>query len=299
MKEIHELKVSSPDGIAATGSAMEKAGNCGVTPTRKTARFDGHDLAYYDLGSGSEALVFIHGWTCSSTLWGHEDRLFRRHYRLLLVDLPGHGGSYADTLESSEKVEYSQELFARSVKAVLDDASVTAAILVGHSMGGPVSTMVLRLFPHVVRGIIYVDSFFHSPETYMSGVERRELAKKLQSDNDFGAMINNSYWTERTTPETRTKIKETMMATNPYVRINAVTTDSLPHAFRFEEVYHVPALLIATPERASIDPHWLHHIPELKISVWEDHGHFLFMEDRERFATEVEEFLTKHNFCGL
>jgi hypothetical protein len=135
----------------------------------------------------------------------------------------------------------------------------------------------------------------------MSGIERRELAKKLQKDSDFRTMINNSYWTERTTPESRTKITETMMATRPYVRINAGTTDSLPHAFRFEEIYHVPALLIATPERARIDLHWLYHMPELKISVWEDHGHFLFMEDQERFAAEVasgEDCLTNWGSCN-
>ncbi|KIX96435.1 uncharacterized protein Z520_07701 [Fonsecaea multimorphosa CBS 102226] len=279
---------------------MDRASNSNVGPTRRTTCFNGHDVAYYSFGVGPEALVFIHGWTCSSILWRQAgDSLLRRHHRSLLIDLPGHGESYADKPDHLEKTEYGQEVFARSVKAVLDNAGVTRAVLVGHSMGGPVSTMVLRLFTPVVQGIIYVDSFFHSPETYMSGTERRELAKKLQRDSDFEAMINNRFWTERTNQESRTKITETMMATRLYVRVNAVTTDSLPHAFRFDEIYRVPALLIATPERANIDPHWLHHMPELKISVWEDHGHFLFMEDPERFAAEVEGFLVEHNFCCL
>ncbi|KIX04852.1 uncharacterized protein Z518_05723 [Rhinocladiella mackenziei CBS 650.93] len=253
----------------------------------KITVFQGIKVAYDSFGVGSEALVFIHGWTCSSSLWYQQEKLLLHQHRSLLIDLPGHGRSDAP------EQEYSQEFFARSVKAVLDDTAITKAVLIGHSMGGPVSTMVLRLFPPLIAGIVYVDSFFHSPESYLSGIERRQLGEKLQHDENFAALIN-CFWTARTTPDARTKVLRTMMGTARHVRVNAVTSDSLPHAYRWDEVFEIPALMIATPARARIDLHWLLHVPKLKITTWADHGHFLFMEDPERFNTEIEEFLTVH-----
>ena len=256
----------------------------------QTAVFEGIKVAYQSFGSGPEALVFVHGWTCDSSLWYKQQPLFHRH-RSLLIDLPGHGSSDAP------EVRYSKELFARSVHAVLQVAGVTKAVLVAHSMGGPVSTMLLRLFPQLVAGIIYVDSFFHSPETYMSQLERRELAERLQENAKFEALIN-SFFTEKPPPDLRAKVLQTMLGTDKRVRINAVTTDSLPHSFGRQEVFDIPALLIAGPEKAKIDPHWLHHVPRMKISIWEGHGHFMFMEDPKRFNDEVEEFLSEHRLLG-
>lgn len=253
----------------------------------KTTLFQGINVTYYNYSAGPKALVFIHGWTCSSLLWSSQEELLLHRYRSLLIDLPGHGKS------DTPKIEYSQEQFARAVKAVLHNAGVGKAVLVGHSMGGPVSTMFLRLFPDLVSGIVYVDSFFHSPENYLSGVERRELAEKLRCDGHFESLIS-SFWTARSTPQIKAAVLQAMMSTERHVRVKAVTTDSLPHAFKGDEVFEIPALLIATPQRAQVDFLFLHHIPKLKTVTWEGNGHFLFMEEPERFCDAVDNFVVEH-----
>jgi len=208
-----------------------------------------------------------------------------------LIDLPGHGKSDAP------HIDYSLEFFARSVEAVLGRECVTRAVLIGHSMGGPVSSMVLRLFPERVSAIIYVDSFFHLPENYMSGAERRKLAERLDDDEKFGAVVD-SFWTPQTTPDTRNRVKKTMTGTAKHVRANATTTNSVPHALRWNEVFQIPALLLVTPRFAEIDQHWLRHVPQLKVHVWGENGHFLFMEDPARFNKEVNQFLAEHNLMS-
>jgi pimeloyl-ACP methyl ester carboxylesterase len=52
---------------------------------------------------------------------------------VLPVDLPGHG------LSDKPEIRYTLALFARAVTAVLDDAGVQKAAVVGHSMGGMVA----------------------------------------------------------------------------------------------------------------------------------------------------------------
>ncbi|MCJ1303850.1 hypothetical protein MMC08_006661 [Hypocenomyce scalaris] len=251
-----------------------------------STHFDGIKIVYRSYGSGDKALVFIHGWSCSSSLWHLQAPLLQK-YRSLLIDLPGHGESEAP------HIEYSQELFARAVEAILGQEGVTRAVMVAHSMGGPVSTMLLRLFPDRVSAIIYVDSFLHIPENYLTGAQRGELALRHQDDEKFEAMLD-LFWTTQTTSATRSLVTKTMMATARHVRVNAVTTNALPHAIRWDEVFQIPALLLATPTLADIDLHWLRHVPQLKVQVWGENGHFLFMEDPVRFNEEVENFLAEH-----
>jgi alpha-beta hydrolase superfamily lysophospholipase len=105
---------------------------------QKSAVIDGIKVVYQSQGKGARALVFIHGWTCNSSLWHLQAPLFQ-NYRSLLIDLPGHGGSEAPHVENS------MELFARAIEAVLETEGMEKAVLLAHSMGGPVSTMASTL----------------------------------------------------------------------------------------------------------------------------------------------------------
>lgn len=262
-----------------------------MSSPEKSIDYEGIKVVYDSYGhGGNTALVFVHGWSCASVLWSPAQAPLFQNHRSIVIDLPGHGRSDAP------RIEYSLELFARAVQAVLQSENVTKAILIGHSMGGPVSTMVLRLFPDLVSGIIYVDSFFNLPENYLTQSQRKELAERHADDEKFRTLLQTIFKTKRTTQAVMDRVLETMMGTAKHVRTNATTTIAQPHTWKYDEVYQIPALLIVTPRHEDIDRHWLHHIPQLKISVWKDNGHFLFMEDPELFNSEVEKFLTEHDF---
>ena len=81
-------------------------------------------------------LVLVHGWgrSADSVWWsliGHTDRT------ALVVDLPGHGRSILEA-------PFTFDLAAEAVNAAIADAGLVCPILVGHSMGGPVSLAVIR-----------------------------------------------------------------------------------------------------------------------------------------------------------
>ena len=81
--------------------------------------------------------------------------------RMLFVDLPGHGKS------DHPAVDYTMDRFADAVEAVMRDAGVGKALLVGHSMGTPVARQFWRKFPGKTLGIAAVDgalkSYFKDP----------------------------------------------------------------------------------------------------------------------------------------
>jgi len=121
-------------------------------PKSNWADLDGSKLHYYDIGDKSKknAMVFIHGWTGNVELWNASYSAFPK-YRVIVVDLIGHGKS------DQPQTEYTMELFARGVDAVLKKAGVSKAILIGHSMGMPVARQFYRAHPERVLGIVNVD----------------------------------------------------------------------------------------------------------------------------------------------
>ncbi len=57
---------------------------------------DGVRISYTSEGHGEPAIVFIHGWTCDHTHWRFQVPEFRKSFRVIAIDLPGHGASGAD-----------------------------------------------------------------------------------------------------------------------------------------------------------------------------------------------------------
>jgi pimeloyl-ACP methyl ester carboxylesterase len=97
-------------------------------PQDRFAKLDTMRVHYQNYGEGKEAVVFIHGWSCNLNFWKTNIPAFVNQSRVIAIDLPGHGES------DKPQVTYSMDLFARAIDAVLQDAKVERATLVGHSM---------------------------------------------------------------------------------------------------------------------------------------------------------------------
>ena len=66
-------------------------------------------------------------------------------------------------MSDKPEVAYTMGYFAGAVDAVLIDAKVEKATLVGHSMGTPVAVQFLRMHPEKVPGLVIVDGFIREP----------------------------------------------------------------------------------------------------------------------------------------
>src|SRR5882762_2650442 len=115
------------------------------------AKLDGARIHYQSYGKGREALVLVHGWTCSIEYWRDLIPDLSKRSRVIAIDLPGHG------LSDKPQVAYTMDLFARAVDAVMRDAGVKRAVLVGHSMGTPVARQFYRKYPQETLAIVIVD----------------------------------------------------------------------------------------------------------------------------------------------
>src|ERR1700755_3508391 len=90
---------------------------------------DGAKVHYTDYGAGENALLFVHGWACDESFWAGQAPALAAEFHVITIDLPGHGQS------DKPQIAYTMDLYARAIDAVMQDAKVKGAVLVGHSNG--------------------------------------------------------------------------------------------------------------------------------------------------------------------
>lgn len=113
---------------------------------------DNTPISYEVSGSGEPTLVFVHGWSCDARYWRYQVDQFAKKYRVVVLDLAGHGHS------GMERATYSMRAFGEDVQAVVAAVTKGKVILIGHSMGGSVIAEAARLLPEQVIGLIGVDT---------------------------------------------------------------------------------------------------------------------------------------------
>ncbi len=94
-------------------------------------------------------LVLLHGWGLNSGVWSAVLPLLSRHFRVIQVDLPGHGANRGLLPDN-----YDLSSLAALVSEVLPDE----AILLGWSLGGLVAQQLALRYPNRVRALCLVAS---------------------------------------------------------------------------------------------------------------------------------------------
>ena len=131
---------------------------------------DGVEIAYDVRGKGEIALVFIHGWACDRSFWREQLDTFAGDYRVVSLDLAGHGESKAD------RTSWPLASLAGDVQAVVEKLDLKKVILVGHSLGGPVALEAARLMPDRVLAVIGADTLHDAEIQYTEQMVRKTLA---------------------------------------------------------------------------------------------------------------------------
>jgi pimeloyl-ACP methyl ester carboxylesterase len=120
----------------------------------RVLELEGPDLNVKEFGpSGDRAVVLLHGYSASVEWW---DRVAAAlpDQRVIAIDLVGHGGSEAPR----DGADYSMRGQSDAVRHALDALGVRHAVLVGHSMGGLVATVLAEEDPERVERVVVSDT---------------------------------------------------------------------------------------------------------------------------------------------
>ena len=112
---------------------------------------NGHEFWYVDSGDGP-AILFIHGLTGSHRNWAHLVGKLDPDHQVLAPDLFGHGAS------AKLMGDYSLGAHAATLRDLLDRLEIEQVTLVGHSFGGGIAMQFCYLFPERVERLVLVSS---------------------------------------------------------------------------------------------------------------------------------------------
>jgi pimeloyl-ACP methyl ester carboxylesterase len=257
-------------------------------PKDNWANYGDVKLHYYDVGNSKakNALVFVHCWTCNVEFWKESYGEFPQ-YRVIALDLPGHGKS------DKPRVDYSMEYFAKAIDAVLKKAGVQKAVLVGHSMGTPVVRRYYELYPEKTLGIVIVDGAL-IPFGQRDQVEKffAPLYKdyKPAAENMIDGMLQPAK------PEVRPFIKSNMLATPDYVGASAAKF-MLQDAYETHSKFNVPVLAVMAPSPYAppdLREQYQALAPKLEFHMLTGVSHFLMLEKPKEFNETVAAFIVKN-----
>ncbi|MHA6794416.1 alpha/beta fold hydrolase [Pseudonocardia bannensis] len=98
---------------------------------------------------GAPTLILLHGVALNAELnWSGVIPALRRHYRVLTLDLPGHGRGIAGS------APFRLEDCADDIAALATDLGVARLIPVGYSMGGLVAQLLWHRHPGLTAGLV-------------------------------------------------------------------------------------------------------------------------------------------------
>jgi pimeloyl-ACP methyl ester carboxylesterase len=272
-------------------------------PSNHFAKLDNSRIHYVNYGKGDEALVLIHGWSQNIDGWRDNAAEFASRYRVIAIDLPGHGKSDKPRFtndrvpkgQPSPPFVYSMDLFARAIEAVMRDAKVKRAVLVGHSMGTPVARQFYRKFPEKTLAIVIVDGSL------------RPFGNKALLDQMIVGFRGPNYRDAVT--QMMTAISGPNLSTEVKERINTSSNNTPQHVLlsAFEGVadqsiwgedkINVPVLAIMAKSAflpPNVEESFRAIAPSMDFQMWDGVGHFIMMEKPKEFNAAVLQWLEKN-----
>lgn len=256
---------------------------CSVDDTR---------LYWTERGAGTP-LLLIHGLGSSSRDWAAQVDHFADHYRVLRVDLRGHG--------RSERGDgpYAIAQFARDVAVLLHRRDAVPARVVGLSMGGMVALELAAGAPALVENLIVVNSVadtrLHSWHDVWFYVSRR-LAVQVLGMRRVGQLIARKLFVKPGQEDLRRKFVRRWAQNDKRAylwSIDAIMRWSV--ADRLDRI-DVPTLLVASDEDytpVSVKEHIAARMPNAEVAVVNDARHALPVERPADFNAIVDDFLVR------
>ena len=261
----------------------------------KELNFKGKSIRYDIQGEG-EPVFLVHGYLESLEIWESLAGKLADHYRVIRMDLPGHGKS-----EVIQDIHH-MELLAESALAVLKKAGEERCTMIGHSLGGYVTLAFLELFPEKLNGfsLFHSHPFADSEQVRQNRQREINLVKegkqqeifktnvpKLFADENLKALYREVEWAGR------------IAGSTPGEGIIANLKGMMERPDRSELVRSVekPFLLIAGRKDKYINYQTV--IPQIplpkkgQLVTLENAGHLGFVEEENRSIQTIHDFMAQ------
>jgi len=256
-----------------------------AAPVANAVSQDGVPISYAVYGRGDVTVVFVHGWSCDSRYWYNQVPYFSKKYRVITIDLAGHGNS-----GFSRKV-YTTEAFGQDVAVVLQQLDVKNAVLVGHSMGGEIILYAAKISPERVIGLVGVDTLEDLGMVYPDEV-KNSIYEPIAAD--FVPKVQE--FVRSMFPANADKALVDTIARDMSSAPQEVALSSMREYFKVS----APELIkgLAVPLKSVNADLWPTNVegnkklvPSYEMALMKGHGHFIMLEDPGQFNALLERMI--------
>jgi pimeloyl-ACP methyl ester carboxylesterase len=255
-----------------------------------------HVLETGEASAGRPAIILLHGIARHGHTFDHIARDFARTYRVLAVDMRGHGDS-----DWSPEGAYLVQDYVKDLEGLIDQLRLQKVTLLGNSTGGRVAQVYAGIHPERVDKLVVEDVGPERPQNIADAFARRVEQEKngWASEDELVAQLVTQ---NRRTPEPllrtyahfglkRREDGRLIWKRDPNLVRGFIETELWDSVRRIT----APTLYVIGGGSRIVPPETREKLkdtlPQVRIVVMPDLGHYPDEEDTAGFMKIVQEFL--------
>lgn len=186
--------------------------------TSKKTIVNGENLYYFDTENGAATLLFIHGAFINKEYWNAQIEFFKKKYRVIAIDLSGHGKS------TFNRNEFNMQDFGIDISEFIEILKLKNVIIIGHSFGSDLMLEAVSNNSNEIIGLVEIDHLknvgFELPDEV-----KDFLVGGLNTDFDATCeqIARQGLYTEATNQDIVTKLLSDYKNMNPKIGIPLLT----------------------------------------------------------------------------
>jgi pimeloyl-ACP methyl ester carboxylesterase len=243
----------------------------------------GDPIAYDEVGEG-KSIVFVHGACENSLFWNHQKILSDR-FRILALDLPGHGKS-----KPLVAGEISIKRYSDIVAEFIDRKCPEGAVIVGHSMGGAVALTNAVEYSKNLKGAVLVSS-----GAKLGVIPSIREGIRTRFDETVRSVVGPRQFSSQTNLETiRFVTDEIMKCRNDIASADYEACNGFDMRQKLQSI-SIPILIVVGEEDKMTPVPWSAYmkdnIPKSQLVILRDSSHLPMLERPSEFNRHLSEFV--------
>ena len=249
--------------------------------------FDGVSVNFDNEGKGEPAIILVHGWSNTRSIWDAQVSHFSEKYRVIAVDLPGFGKS------GNNRSEWTIASYGEDISTIIQQLNLKKVVLVGFSLGAPVVIEAANKVSDHVIGVVLVDDLHevemqipppmaHFLDSMMMDLINNPTKEKLIDGGFIKKNIDSSFQRIISILEGASHIGWRESLTGYMEWRNEHCTNSI-------KAVNAPIIAINSGQQFTNVEAFRKYAPTFKANIVEDVGHVIMWDNSEEFNRLLEE----------
>ncbi|TGV02814.1 alpha/beta fold hydrolase [Flavivirga rizhaonensis] len=246
------------------------------------------DIHYTVKGKGSHTIVFVHGWSCDQTYWKNQIDYFENNYKVVTIDLGGHGKS------GTNRATWTIASYGSDVIDVVNAIEFEKLSLVGHSLGSMVVVDVASRIDKPINALVCVD-YLKDPLVPISNEIAEGLVSPFRTDfvNSTKGFVSTLFRPDAD-PVLVAQIADDMSNAPPEVAIPAMINLGVrdySDDFKKLSIKNINRYIINADLNKTDKAHYISL--GFEINIIKGSGHFVMIEKPDLFNPVLKEIVNE------